>query len=1003
MVQKNDSVQNRFLTTQSRMFVSQRTVAYRILLPLTVLLLCTVSGRAQQLAPAAEGELSAWWYPLGTPQSDRNNPVPTTSQQVGDLQFKWRTGRLKNSPVILVGGIRTQPGNNDQQIVGIEEGTNRVTILTSAGFVDTVIAVEEAGVLGLSLRLTGLFNTAAPTVTPTGKPNAIGVGIRDWPIDANSTPFGLLMDSAGKPINRLGLRTSEKQKLSSFTSEQNRRITISPVAAYTPRGETTPIAIALTSQEQFERNISGTTLDSMLNSVRKYSLVKGRELFLADDLGLPFLLAPNPGFAPPALFVDRNGSHFISLSTQQYRNITPAIIIRSGVSADVATASDTAAPLHLNISETPPSRTAYEPTLVAGATGSTSLFATLMVTGVNDVQTETPVRFFFEQQVTNANDPRVQMTNPTVASTIANFIPAGNATQNGWVSVIADLDGTAPGAPDIQTSDIFVNNPGYELVLTTQPDGSGTNGKNWVYAFRYNQKTPIIAGTPFYYFTRQLISGKVVAAGDIVADEYGRQELLVVHEDSLFVLQLKPYSLPDELRSPIETQNRPFYYLDTFAVGSSILSVAIADLEGDGENDVVICTADSTYALGKIGPDPYEFSTNPNPFNREYCPDDTLTVAWKRNVGSEDTKVEVHIIGESLRRQFGQSDILGDQVTFIPSKVLINSETFRVQPGEYRIVVNNLAYPYIADTSDPFTIVESSVSQLKFANAQPYEIGAVIRDTITLACIDTAWVQRSIGDSLNWTDAPEAITRLDAGRLAFADMLICPEVLRCGADEEPRIYYRIVTTGDTLPLREVRVSVPKFTFDVQPGGASLARRRTLEWNAADFPCTDLTISLSGDNGKTWSTIGQAGTVEEIFEFTVPDGIDDFALVCIQCSTPEECGYGVQRFAVSRVDMSNYIYPNPFDPEAPSTGGGGAEIVYSLQNSGIISITVYDASRSVVQEIVKGEERNEGRNRGDFWDGKNSMGQNVANGTYICVISSSSGEQIILPIAVVKRR
>ena len=115
---------------------------------------------------------------------------------------------------------------------------------------------------------------------------------------------------------------------------------------------------------------------------------------------------------------------------------------------------------------------------------------------------------------------------------------------------------------------------------------------------------------------------------------------------------------------------------------------------------------------------------------------------------------------------------------------------------------------------------------------------------------------------------------------------------------------------------------------------------------------------------------------------------------------ENCAFGFASFKIDR-KAGSYIAPNPFDPERPGISGEGAAIMYLLQKPGRVTITVYDGARSIVNQVVNSEERRMGQNR-DFWNGRNSRGDIVANGTYICVISSDSGEQIILPIAIVKQ-
>jgi hypothetical protein len=100
---------------------------------------------------------------------------------------------------------------------------------------------------------------------------------------------------------------------------------------------------------------------------------------------------------------------------------------------------------------------------------------------------------------------------------------------------------------------------------------------------------------------------------------------------------------------------------------------------------------------------------------------------------------------------------------------------------------------------------------------------------------------------------------------------------------------------------------------------------------------------------------------------------------------------------------NFVAPNPFNPNGPGSDyGSGAAIVYRLQKPGTVRITIFDASRSVTAIVADGEERNGEQTYVELWDGRNGRGEIVANGTYICVIESSTSERIYLPIIVIQR-
>ncbi|MDE0682502.1 MAG: dockerin type I domain-containing protein [Candidatus Poribacteria bacterium] len=70
------------------------------------------------------------------------------------------------------------------------------------------------------------------------------------------------------------------------------------------------------------------------------------------------------------------------------------------------------------------------------------------------------------------------------------------------------------------------------------------------------------------------------------------------------------------------------------------------------------------------------------------------------------------------------------------------------------------------------------------------------------------------------------------------------------------------------------------------------------------------------------------------------------------------------------------YPNPFNPET--------WIPYQLANASDVQIIIYDAKGTVVRTFALGHQTAgyyTHRNRAAYWDGRNGLGENVANGVY----------------------
>ncbi|MYI93769.1 T9SS type A sorting domain-containing protein [Candidatus Poribacteria bacterium] len=81
------------------------------------------------------------------------------------------------------------------------------------------------------------------------------------------------------------------------------------------------------------------------------------------------------------------------------------------------------------------------------------------------------------------------------------------------------------------------------------------------------------------------------------------------------------------------------------------------------------------------------------------------------------------------------------------------------------------------------------------------------------------------------------------------------------------------------------------------------------------------------------------------------------------------------------------YPNPFNPET--------WIPYRLSEDSNVSITIYDATGSVVQTLSLGFQSvgfYQDRGRAAYWDGKNASGEKVASGLYFYQLTTKSFNQ-----------
>ncbi|MBN2417045.1 hypothetical protein JXO52_14490 [bacterium] len=82
------------------------------------------------------------------------------------------------------------------------------------------------------------------------------------------------------------------------------------------------------------------------------------------------------------------------------------------------------------------------------------------------------------------------------------------------------------------------------------------------------------------------------------------------------------------------------------------------------------------------------------------------------------------------------------------------------------------------------------------------------------------------------------------------------------------------------------------------------------------------------------------------------------------------------------EPDTYAYPNPFSPMRDNTVGsdGFVRFQYRLSRSGTVSVTVFDFAMQRVRNLVSGAQRDAG-DRSEAWNGRNDLGDLVANGVY----------------------
>ena len=126
------------------------------------------------------------------------------------------------------------------------------------------------------------------------------------------------------------------------------------------------------------------------------------------------------------------------------------------------------------------------------------------------------------------------------------------------------------------------------------------------------------------------------------------------------------------------------------------------------------------------------------------------------------------------------------------------------------------------------------------------------------------------------------------------------------------------------------------------------------------------------------------------DITLPDGhsgytfrnSDDqpFELIPVGFGAPSQVGNADSQLPQTTELLSNF--PNPFNPET--------WIPYQLAKPSDVSITIYDIRGNVVRQLDIGHQKvgfYTSRSRAAYWDGRNAVGERVANGVYFYLLKA----------------
>ncbi|HVZ41809.1 MAG TPA: FlgD immunoglobulin-like domain containing protein [Candidatus Kapabacteria bacterium] len=935
---------------------------------------------------------STWWYPMGTPEGTRSNDVQLDRQRADSMVIKWRTRSLANSSSLLVGGIRFAPEDRMQQVIGAA-GDTMLYIVSHRGLVDArnnyrgLFSAADA----TTIRLTGLLAHDVLAPEEGARPAYIGVGVERLQAQDDNTFACFLAKSDAKPAQRLEIPPP----------------TPGPDAA-TARLGLYPLMLVDSSYILAVSRSGNDARDDRINEVRRYDTGIGAS---PASLVWRYNIAPRIYPQHPALYYDKSiSTHgiYIGLSTAPYLTLQP--YSSQPPNGATRTSSDKAYSIELlernpKGAESKELRTDPAQPVDALPTRISTYFMFLRSSSLSAEQ-------FFrliaqEQDAARPGIPSLLLRDgySTKDTLFGSFTPSGgdaiNAQNHGWTVVVADVDGNVRSRQAGDAGDrLFFHNEGPEILAAYRNADGSDVANNMLWVLRRNAADSTAGAGRAYMkaFVGYAFSGRLLAAGHLLPDSAGgistnRSEVVIANGDTVKVLRLADYS--NEVFDGEHTGAQPYFEtVLTFPLEGAVQSAAIADLDNDTLNDLVVSTRRATYAIGARQPNPFEVIRTDN---TNYCGASQIVLTWSRSIGGDST-VNVDLLGAG--GTVPQKDHYLNTARRDPLNVGAGIDSLMIPtgnlaPGTYRLIVRDPELASQADTSKEFTIAPAQFGAIAVQSAPAPGFGDTLGLSVPVGCADSVYLEQS-SDGTVWTgDRPVAVH----GDSAVAtDTIACPDDI-CNAGDTVRIWFRYRDRWHVVATQPHVVAIPINTVPLtisQQGNAGL-RSRTVTWSSDTFACQTVRLEIAG-SGTGWmplapSVSAHAGT----FTFAVPDTLTGPYRVRICCDGAGQplCRRGMSAaFEVPPPPTEGFVAPNPF---VVSQAPGGAVIVYRPHAGGTVTITIYDAGRALVRTLLDAASVGEGFHQ-VTWDGTNSRGEIVASGTYICVVESA-GQKQIMPIIV----
>ncbi len=579
------------------------------------------------------------------------------------------------------------------------------------------------------------------------------------------------------------------------------------------------------------------------------------------------------------------------------------------------------------------------------------------------------------------------------------FPPIVGGDNHYWSVAMGNVDGNSWN----ENKPHFPNNPGKELIITqSTPNYAYPSNKLMVVRYQTNGDIakPSPPGTYLYQFDTictQRINGWVAAVNDFDGLPNNKDEIFLVSGGTLRILTMRAYK-NEKFQSG---KHFDTLFTHTF-VNQNIFSVSVADMEGDGRNDLIVTTNDSTYLIGSFIPNSLKVL---NPILQQSPPEmlcygDTLQLKWTNYTLSEN---QVQI---KFQRTI-DSIPTWDSLQVINNNVNNNCDTCfynlviddKLSGKEGFFVLSGIKNP--SQTSDSSAIMSFEIPRFnldEFATID-YNIGDKIIITGNTKCVDSLSMQIAT-DTASWQFAT-GIKINPNQDFVLKGIVPCLPVFNCSSPDSSavllsRLIIHRTQFNDTSQVYSLNILPAPLPITLEP---CLTNCPTLvfSWDTLyTIPLAIDTINFyfSDKLGDSLTIIGSVPADSLGFSWNIPYNLPN--KIHLRACSNSSCF----RFDTILTDVSpkyiNTVSPNPFRPNF-----GEMEIVYEIPVNDDISIRIIDQANRIVKNIIENQPRKSNIVYCDSWNGYNMNNEPVANGMYYILFEQSNGAKEIYPVFIRK--